>query len=1260
MAKFSGSFQRTLFTHGYLLIIAAWLFTISFVINNYWAFTSTPDKVQNNFENYLSAREKKFENITQDKNALSVLFTNGSDKSGLDISDNDFGLFVFSPADSGILHKTYWSTFNMSIDAKDVQVPDGYYPYHGSNGYFELLKKNIIYKHTAYVVAALIPIKWQYFIHNKYFTNSFANNAVLDNRYFIDTANTGLPVYNTKHKPVFNISQIPGSESIYPNLWAVVIRVLGMLFVLIFINSAINDITAINGFYIGAFWLLVIVVFLRIITYLFPLPLNLHSYELFSPLIYSSGVLHSSLGDLLINTLLFFWLTFFIKYRYNIVPENGVPPVFSKYKKVWAVVLLFLFSFFTVNAINIICSLVLDSKIPLNVTDFFHLNKYTLITFIILTFLILSYYNLSHFLTVYAKKVGFDLYFRIMIVCVSSLLILSVFHHQETIKIQLFGVIWTSIYCFILEFRKDDLPKPLVNSSYFLFWLMFYAASITLIISSVQTKDRERKMRIADDIALQAGNEAESLLKMAVGNFRSFIYYKNFNRFYNPADNSFLKDSLIANNFKGFLNKYNSRVYTFDSLQNPLYNSDSASFNVLNVTVGAKGKSTNIQDLYVYETQNSEFNYIYRTKIGHTGKDSSVLPLGYLFLVVNPKRFTGNTFPTELLQESALLSNEANQTYSYAIYKNRRLIFNTNDFEFSDSLTNSQIPTGEYREANNSHKKEFWYKADNSTIIVLIEDNNSFIAAITLFAYIFLSSVFLIVFFKITGFIIQSRFRWDIIKIAFQFKIKFQIHATIIFISIFSFVIIGISTISFFISRFNKSNQEKITQNLNVVGNEVQESLNATLPFSLQTPNDLDKYYSSDFVEKRIVEIASLNNIEVNYYDKTGTLQATSQPYIYNKNLVSNKMNPDAYYQMYNKHRIILLQKETIGKFNYLSGYIPLYDNNNAVFGFLNIPFLHSQSELEQEISSFLVTVINLNALIFLIAGAIAGLLTLRITRSFADIKNEMSKINLGMENKELEWKKNDEIGDLVKEYNVMVHKLNESVKRLAQSEREGAWKEMAMQVAHEIKNPLTPMKLNLQFLQRSAEKGGSEILDLSRRVPEMLIEQIDQLAKIANDFSQFADIHNTQPERIELTNKLNNVIMLFNAYENIKIHFRPSPEKNIIYADKKQLNRVFTNLIKNAIEASDDNFPIEIFIKEENAEHEAIVSIKDNGQGIAADKKDKIFVPNFTTKTSGTGLGLAICKGIIERAGGKIWFESIENEGAIFYVSLPLSEEES
>lgn len=1255
MIKLSATLKRTLFIHGYLLVIAAWLFTISFIVNNYWAFTSTPEKVRHGFEQYLADREHSFDRLVNDPASLATLFNPDADKSSLNISDADFGLFVFSVPDSGTMKEIYWSTSNMILNDSNVLLPDGYYPFNGQNGFFELLKKNISYNNANYIAAALIPIKWQYFIRNQYFTNSFANNDVLDNRYDIDSTGKGYPVYNSRYQLVFKISQLNDSNAISPNPWSALLKALGMVFILIFINSVINDITNREGFYVGTFWLLCTVALLRIITYLFPIPFNLHSYELFSPLIYASSMLHSSLGDLLINVLLFFWITFFIKYRHNDVDKNDVPVIFLKYRKIWGCVALFVFAFLTISAINIICSLVLDSKIPLNVTDFFHLNAYTFITFFILTFIILSYFNLSYFLFLPAVHAGFEPLWRALIIAVSALLILSIYHTSGTIYIQLIGVIWMIAYCFIIHWRREDLPRALVSSSYFLFWLMFYAASTTLVIKSIHSKETEQKLRIADDIALQASNEGENLLKMAVSNFTAFFYNKNFERFYLPQENQSLKDSLISSNFQSYLNKYESHVYTFDSLQQPLYNVDSTSFSVLNAMVGTMSKPSSIPGLYVYETSDKEFNYIYRKQI--VSQDSSARTLGYLFMLVNPKRFANSSFPYEMLHGSSLLTDESNQTYSYAIYKNRRLVSNSNDFEFSDSISVAQVPPDEYRETTDNHRRVFWYNAGNKMVVVLVENNNSFMGSVTLFAYIFLSAAILIVFFKIGGFLIQSKFRWHNIRQAFRFKIRFQIHATIIFISVFSFIVIGISTISFFILRFNKSNQEHLTQKLRIMSNEIEESLSERLPFQMQSPNELDNYYRGEFVEKRIVEIANLNDEEVNYYDKDGMLQASSQPYIYNQNIVSNLMQPDAYYQMRYKHRIILLQNEKAGRFQYLSGYVPLYDSDKNVFGFLNIPFLHSQSELEQEISSFLVTIINLNALIFLLAGAIAGLLTLRITRSFAHIKNEMSKINLGMENQPLDWKRNDELGDLIKEYNIMVHKLNDSVKKLTQSEREGAWKEMARQVAHEIKNPLTPMKLNLQFLQRSAENNSADIKELSKRVPALLIEQIDQLTKIANDFSQFADIHNTHPEPILVSQKLNNAIMLFSAGENIRIRFEPSAEANIVFADEKQLNRVFTNLIKNAIEASEEQSPAHIFIQEERIDNNVVISFRDQGHGIPPEQMNKIFVPNFTTKSSGTGLGLAICKGIVERAGGRIWFQSEEGRGTVFFISLPLYE---
>lgn len=184
MIKLSATLKRTLFIHGYLLVIAAWLFTISFIVNNYWAFASTPEKVRHGFEQYLADREHSFDKLVNDPASLPVLLSPGTDKSSLNISDADFGLFIFSVPDSGSPNEIYWSTSNMILSDSDVLIPDGYYPFKGRNGFFELLKKNISYHNANYVAAALIPIKWQYFIRNQYFTNSFANNNVLDNRYY--------------------------------------------------------------------------------------------------------------------------------------------------------------------------------------------------------------------------------------------------------------------------------------------------------------------------------------------------------------------------------------------------------------------------------------------------------------------------------------------------------------------------------------------------------------------------------------------------------------------------------------------------------------------------------------------------------------------------------------------------------------------------------------------------------------------------------------------------------------------------------------------------------------------------------------------------------------------------------------------------------------------------------------------------------------------------------------------------------------------
>ncbi len=202
--------------------------------------------------------------------------------------------------------------------------------------------------------------------------------------------------------------------------------------------------------------------------------------------------------------------------------------------------------------------------------------------------------------------------------------------------------------------------------------------------------------------------------------------------------------------------------------------------------------------------------------------------------------------------------------------------------------------------------------------------------------------------------------------------------------------------------------------------------------------------------------------------------------------------------------------------------------NMVKLYAYINIPYFTSKPELRQEISNFLVTIINLNAFIFLIAGLIALFITNRITHSFSIISDKMKEVNLGKMNEPIVWNRNDEIGELVKEYNKMVTKLGDSATALAKNEREGAWREMARQVAHEIKNPLTPMKLSIQYLQKAIANNQPNVKELSGSVANTLVEQIDHLSKIAADFSQFANIGNTQVELFDLHEVLASLKDLF------------------------------------------------------------------------------------------------------------------------------------
>jgi len=369
-------------------------------------------------------------------------------------------------------------------------------------------------------------------------------------------------------------------------------------------------------------------------------------------------------------------------------------------------------------------------------------------------------------------------------------------------------------------------------------------------------------------------------------------------------------------------------------------------------------------------------------------------------------------------------------------------------------------------------------------------------------------------------------------------------------------------------------------------------------------------------------------------------------------------MNTQAYYQLAHKHKAEFIHQEYIGKLHYTSAYVPIFNYKHEVLAYLNLPYFVGNNELKSEISSLMVAVINAYLLFVLFAIGLAVIISRRITHPLILIQDRLAQIRIDKHNKKIGYMGKDEIGSLVKEYNRMVDEISESAEKLAKSEREMAWREMAKQIAHEIKNPLTPMKLSVQYLTKAWDNKREDFDSFLKRVANTLIEQIDQLHSIANEFSSFAKMPQAQRQKVDLIKKLINTASLFDKAEP-HIHFNTEIDesKRFVFADPDQILSVFNNIIKNAVQAIPNDREGLIHIKTEVIGVNIQITISDNGRGMNDEIRNKIFMPNFTTKSSGMGLGLAIVQNIVKNSGGQIWFETKENIGSTFYIQLPIYE---
>jgi signal transduction histidine kinase len=583
--------------------------------------------------------------------------------------------------------------------------------------------------------------------------------------------------------------------------------------------------------------------------------------------------------------------------------------------------------------------------------------------------------------------------------------------------------------------------------------------------------------------------------------------------------------------------------------------------------------------------------------------------------------------------------------YSVGIYDDGQLVF-ANKYDYALVFTKSMEPGLFYEFSSGNDRTDIAMRDEHNRVIMIGKKVDGVNQVVSLFSLTFTVFSFLLFILSWLNAMFNFLPKNMELTISPRPSLRNKIQLAVVIIIILTFVIVGLLTVYYIRSNSKADEIRRYDERLRNIAGSIRQSLSPEL-----------KSWRDDM--KQASRIAIANDATNKTYDPQGNLINQSDSPEINNQQISVKMAflPKMILDVGSRDYYLSgthISEENSGKLNDV-GFVTIH-NGGFQSGYIELTDLFpSGSGAGDPGSAFIMTLLNAYVFIFLIAIGIAVFMSRSITGPVGQLSEKLKRIRLGKKNETIQWTIDDEVGELIQDYNAMVTKLDESALLLAQTERDTAWREMAKQVAHEIKNPLTPMKLSIQYLQNAATRDESTDLPaMIKRVSKTLIEQIDNLTHIASEFSSYAKMPQAMNEVFVINDVLASVHDLFRKREDMDIQLQVPINDLFVFADKSQIIRVFNNIVKNAIQSIPKSRRGLIHIKLSYTDEQVIISIHDNGVGIDDHMKDKVFYPNFTTKSSGMGLGLAICSDIIQSFDGHIYFETEKGVGTTFFIELP------
>ncbi len=971
-------------------------------------------------------------------------------------------------------------------------------------------------------------------------------------------------------------------------------------------------------------------------------PKFLFSTSLFSPIYFGATNLFPNLGSLLLFSIYVF-ATAVAFYQYVEIPQFIKNWIVNKKYRNLTIGLLIAFTFILWHILNHIVILLISNSVtaPLlvKISD---LSFFDFISVFIVSLLWLSVVFIQEkVLAVLLQKVN-----------KKRLTIISIIVGIFIVLLRFDSFYWISSLTFlVVENMLIWLVRRKRYQAYTTFiWFVgvFACYAVYAFYFQNYNKEKEERELLVDNLSFRLFTEEDPLTEMLLKETEDALATDSFvikELTKDEIDIEVLSKYLKVNYFSGYLEKYELQPIVCWPGANLVLRNDSSVYDCYsyfeNEIENSGTKVMGSKFFYFIENKADVINYFGAFKVNVGQEDETSL---FLDLTVKPY-FEGPGYPELLLseRESKLKAPLAN--YSYAKYVNGQLKKQVGDFAYPVQLNSIAGKRKDLKIFSFQKYSHICYHPEDSECIILSLPEVNLPKLLVAFSMFFIS-------FFIFGanLILITRLKRG--RLMYTFSVQERMQISFIGLMMVLLFVIASGSVWQTINRFEIKNNQILAEKTRSVLLELDNKIGNEEEI---TP------YMHDFLENQLKRLSGIFYTDINLYGTDGRLISTSRPELFHKGLSGHLMNSNGYIALNVKNEVEFIQRESIGDLKYLSAYVPVINIHGKVLAYMNMPYFIGSSELQEEISSLVMAIVNFYMIFLIVVIGLTVVVSRKITHPLKDLQAKLSNISLRGRNEKIEYKGKDEIAQLVFEYNRMVEELSDSAEKLAKSERESAWREMARQIAHEIKNPLTPMKLSIQYLDKAKKDKVPDFDQKFEKVSSTLIDQIDKLSSIASEFSNFAKMPIAKRKKIDVIEVLLQCVTLFERSKEANIKMELDEVSTFfIYADPEQMISVFNNLIKNAIQSIPKKRNGVIFVGATVNENDVVIHVKDNGQGIQDDVKEKLFAPNFTTKTSGMGLGLAIVKNIVINSQGKIWFETEIGQGSVFYVSFPKCDEDN